>query len=239
MRDSLKVQDLAYNWGDWQLNVDFELSRGDSLVVLGASGCGKTTLLQIIAGFLKAKSGDLIFANQDLAEQEPSQRPITTLFQEHNLFNHLNVRDNVALGLSPSLKLSAEQWQRVDHAVERVGLGDKSRVLPASLSGGQKQRAGLARSLARQRPILLLDEPFSALDPALRKSMLNQVRELQAQERLVLIMVSHFPEDAVALGDKVLLMEEGQMAFFGKAEELERAIAQPDAAPQVLRDYLG
>src|SRR5690606_13523714 len=155
----------------------------------GPSGAGKSTLLYLVAGFLAPVSGRIVIDGADVTALPPESRPVTTVFQEHNLFPHLTVFDNVALGVSPALKLDATARRRVGEALERVHLAGLDHRRPGELSGGQRQRVTLARALVRQRPVLLLDEPFTALGPALRRELLELIGNLVRDERLAAILV--------------------------------------------------
>src|SRR5690606_13784007 len=126
----------------------------------------------------------------------PARRPVSMVFQENNLFAHLSVEANVGLGRSPALKLAADDRRQVSEALARTGLSGKEKRLPAELSGGERQRVALSRALVRERPVLLLDEPFASLGPALRREMLDLVRDLQAERGMTILMVSHHPDDA-------------------------------------------
>jgi thiamine transport system ATP-binding protein len=165
----LELQQLYVCQGQNEFCFDAILPTEKCTALVGASGAGKTTLLNTLAGFVSPTSGKLLWQGQDLLPQLPAQRPFTSLFQEHNLFAHLDLFTNVGLGIDPGLRLTANQRQAVEEALTQVGLAGMGKRLPGSLSGGQRQRAALARALVRRQPWLLLDEPFSALDPGLRK----------------------------------------------------------------------
>ena len=149
--------------------------------LIGPSGGGKTTLLHAIAGFARPIAGTLVFDGYDLLPLGP-ERPLTLLFQEHNLFPHLSAAQNVGIGISPNLRLNAAQTAAVAGALARVGLPGLGNRMPAELSGGQRQRVALARALVRDRPLMLLDEPFSALDPGLRRDMIGLVDALRREQ---------------------------------------------------------
>ncbi len=216
------------------MTFDLTVEPGEILAILGPSGSGKSTLLNLIAGFSPLQSGDICFEQVSIAALPPAQRPITTLFQEHNLFNHLTVRQNIAIGLAPGLKLTTEQTQRVEDAASQVGLADLLDRLPGSLSGGQRQRVGIARCLARKKPLLLLDEPFSALDPALRKEMLRLIKALNQTQGITVLMVSHSPDDALQIADRVAFVDKGQVALTAPTDVLTRS-----DAPDQVKHYLG
>ena len=185
-----------YQLADFKLNIDIKISSNSITAVLGPSGAGKSTLLNIISGFEGLKQGQLLIDGKSVTDLRPHERPLTAVFQDNNCFAHLSAWQNVALGIQPSLRLTTMQSALVESALQRVellALGDR---LPGEMSGGERQRIGLARALVRQQPILLLDEAFAALGPALRRSLLNLTRELQKEQQLLVLMVTHQPEDA-------------------------------------------
>ena len=192
----LICEDLMLQRGDETFRFSLTLQPGELLVLVGPSGAGKSTLLDLLAGFATPQRGSLSWQGQSLLALPPAQRPFTTLFQSDNLFDHLTVAQNIGLGLSPTLRLSHAQRQQVAQAAARMGLGDRLASLPPQLSGGQQQRVALARSLVRQRPLLLLDEPFSALDPALRQELLREIHRLTRDEGIGVLLISHHPQEA-------------------------------------------
>ncbi|MGD1879112.1 MAG: thiamine ABC transporter ATP-binding protein [Kiloniellaceae bacterium] len=230
----LQVEALSFRYEDMTMVFDLTLGRGDCLAVLGPRGAGKSTLLSLIAGFEKPLAGRVVIAGQDVTARKPADRPVTSLFQEHNLFAHLSAEENVGLGLAPGLRLDAAQRRAVAEALARVGLGDFGRRHPAQLSGGQRQRVALARSLVRDRPLLLLDEPFSALDPGLRLEMLDLVRQLQAERGLTVVMVSHNPQDALRIAGHSAFVYDGRILAAGPTRALLEA-----REPAELRAFLG
>ena len=208
----LEINDLVYEVEDWRCSYDLTLEAGACCAIIGPSGGGKSTLLNLIGGFLAATSGSIRFDGRDITPLVPWRRPVTMLFQEHNLFAHLTAGQNVGLGLDPGLRLDRRQKQLVDEALEAVGLAGFNARLPASLSGGQRQRAALARALVRRRPLLMLDEPFAALDPGLRLDMLDLIRGIYQQHRLTVLIVSHAPEEAARIATDVVFIDEGSIA---------------------------
>ena len=157
-----------------------------------------------------------------MTDAEPAARPVSSIFQDNNLFAHLTVAQNTGLGLAPRLRLDADERARVADALIAVGLGDKGGRLPGALSGGERQRVALARALLRERPVLLLDEPFAALGPGLRAEMLERVMQLQAARGLTVLMVSHQIEDARRFASRVLLVDEGRVVEDMAPEALDR-----------------
>ncbi|WP_415720121.1 thiamine ABC transporter ATP-binding protein [Photobacterium ganghwense] len=217
-----------------QLCFDLQADKGDIVALLGPSGAGKSTLLAMVAGFLEPDSGSLTIDGQPVIGVPPARRPLSILFQEHNLFPHLTVFENIGLGLHPGLRLSREEKEQVVIAAARVGLQSYLDRLPEQLSGGQRQRVALARCLIRQRPLLLLDEPFSALDPALRNDMLQLVQKLAREQLTTVLMVTHSPEDALKIADKCAFIEQGEVRVFGSAQQV---LGRPE--DKKLKQYLG
>lgn len=205
----LRLDRLTYRQGDFQLGADWAAPAGSRIAVMGPSGAGKSTFLSLIAGFLKPTGGKILWQGQDLAALPPGNRPLTILFQDQNLFPHLTVAQNLGLGLRPDLRLTKADQARIARALDRVGLAGLDARRPAQLSGGQASRAALARALLRARPILLLDEPFAALGPALRDEMLALVRDVVDDTGALVLMVTHDPDDALALGGMMAFVSEG------------------------------
>ncbi len=216
----LTLTNLTWIYNHLPMRFSFSMQAGERLAILGPSGAGKSTLLSLIAGFLPASSGSIVLNGADHTHSAPAQRPVSMLFQENNLFPHLSVAQNIGLGLHPGLKLSAAQHQTIEDIARRVGLRDYLQRLPAQLSGGQRQRAALARCLVRQQPLLLLDEPFSALDPALRKEMLQLVDEVCSERQITLLMVSHSLDDAQQIAARSLLIVDGRVYWDGATAAL-------------------
>lgn len=228
----LHLSDLRITLDAFTLSADWTIPAGAKVAIIGPSGAGKSTLLQAIAGFLPV-TGRILWNDHDITAAPPGQRPISILFQDQNLFPHLTIARNVALGLSPTLRLSPAQWAQVDTALARVGLPGMGPRKPAQLSGGQSGRAALARALIRAKPILLLDEPVAALGPALKSDMLTLVGDVVRDTKATLLMVTHDPDDARHHADLIVFVNDG--------------IAHPPAAaaglfanpPAALRAYLG
>lgn len=229
----LRLEALQLRQGRFDLRADWSVPAGARLAVIGPSGAGKSTLLMAIAGFLSPVAGRILWQGGDLADRAVGDRPISVLFQDQNLFPHLTVRQNLGLGLSPSLRLTSAQHDQVEVALQRVGLAGLGARRPAQLSGGQQGRAALARALLRARPLLLLDEPFAALGPALKAEMLELLDELAGAMGAAVLMVTHDPADAKRFAGQTVLVAEG--------------IAHPPMAtaalfadpPAALADYLG
>jgi thiamine transport system ATP-binding protein len=218
---------------DFSLDANWSVAAGERVAIIGPSGGGKSTLLLTIAGFVPLTAGRIGWAGQDLAPLSPGDRPLSLLFQDQNLFPHLTIAQNLGLGLGPALKLTADQHHQIDLALERVGLAGLGPRKPASLSGGQQGRAALARALLRARPMLLLDEPFAALGPALKAEMLDLVAEVAGATGATVLMVTHDPNDAKRFADQTVLVADG---IAHPPQSTAQLFAKP---PSALAAYLG
>lgn len=217
----------------FRLRADTAIPSGGITALIGASGSGKSTLLNAVAGFLAPAAGRIVIDGEDVTGRAPGERPLSILFQDNNLFPHLTVAQNVGLGLRPDLRLTPAQRAARAATLARVGLDGMQERRPRDLSGGQQSRAALARALLRGRPWLLLDEPFSALGPALRRDMLELLRETTAAEGLSVLMITHDPDDARTVADHTSVIAEGRLAPPVPTAAL---FADP---PPALRAYLG
>ena len=216
----LKLNDVTWLYQHLPMRFTLSVQRGERIAVLGPSGAGKSTLLNLIAGFLPPASGSIVIDGEPHTATPPARRPVSMLFQENNLFNHLTIRQNIGLGMHPGLKLSAGQNASLLAIAEQMGIDSLLERLPGELSGGQRQRAARARGRVREQPVLLLDEPFSALDPALRQEMLILVAEVCQRRSLTLLMVSHSVEDAARIAPRALVVADGRIAWDGATDAL-------------------
>jgi thiamine transport system ATP-binding protein len=216
----LVIENCRLTWPDFEANYSLTVKAGTLCAVVGPSGGGKTTLLHMVAGFERPKSGRLTFGGRDLLPLEPAERPIAIVFQDHNLFPHLSAAQNVALGLRPSLRLTKEEQDLVSDALEAVGLEGFDQRRPGEMSGGQRQRVALARALVSGRPLILLDEPFSSLDPSLRRSMVQLVDKLRRKRPVTIMMTIHTPEDVADLADQMAFVADGRVVASGSPSEI-------------------
>ncbi len=229
----LQLDRLTLALPGFRLRADWSLPAGARLALIGPSGAGKSTLLSAIAGFLPPESGRILWQGQDLAPLAPGARPLSILFQDQNLFPHLTLAQNLGLGLRPDLRLSAADRARVAAALDRVGLAGLEGRKPGQISGGQAARAALARVILRARPLLLLDEPFAALGPALKAEMLDLLAGVAGETGSAVVMVTHDPADARAFCPLASVVAEGVAAPPAPTAAL---LADP---PPALRAYLG
>ncbi len=229
----LTLEHLALRQDDFTLTAHLTVAPCQRVAVLGPSGAGKSTLLSAIAGFLEPAAGRILWQGQDLTGMPPGQRPLSMVFQDNNLFPHLNAFQNVALGLSPGLRLGDADRERVEASLSQVGLGGLGDRKPGALSGGQQSRVALARVMLRARPLLLLDEPFSALGPALKAGMLDLVAHVSETMQATVLMVTHDPSDARRFAEKTILVAEGV------AHVPRDTAALLDNPPPALKRYLG
>lgn len=229
----LTLNKLSAHYPEQSQCFSLTAAPGTITALIGPSGAGKSTLLAMLGGFAKTDSGSLSLDGVDLLPLSPAERPMTTLFQDNNLFWHMSVQQNIAIGLDPGLRLSVEQQQQVHQVAARLGIEHLLQRKPAQLSGGQQQRVGLARCLVRNRPVLLLDEPFSALDPALRFELLQLLREQTDRQHLIVLLVTHHPEEAARVADRIAYVHDGQILEQGDS----KLLSTPRTAE--LKAYLG
>lgn len=202
---------VTFQYEQMPMQFTLNVPKGERVAIVGESGAGKSTLLNLIAGFDLPTSGEIWLNNCNHTQTDVANRPVSMLFQDNNLFPHLTVAQNIGLGLVPSLSLNAKQQAQVAKIAEKMGIAEFLDRRADQLSGGQKQRVALARTLLRDKPILLLDEPFSALDPKRREELQQLVAELCQERQLTLLMVTHQIEESRALFDRVICMENGRI----------------------------
>lgn len=227
----LELQGIAIRQGEFALQVDAGFAAPFTALI-GPSGGGKSTVLNLIAGFVAPEAGRVLWNGQDITDLPPAKRPVSILFQDNNLFPHLTIAANLALALTTKRPTERER-ALIDQALSEVGLANMGDRKPAELSGGQQGRAALARVLLQDRPLMLLDEPFAALGPALRAEMLDLVARLASAKGIAVVMVSHAPEDAQRVA--------GETAIVANDKVTDPMVTRVlfDDPPEVLRDYLG
>ncbi|ALS28086.1 ABC transporter ATP-binding protein [Paenibacillus cisolokensis] len=222
MSIQLTVRDLTkrYKTGDGVSQINLDVKKGELVTLLGPSGCGKTTVLRSIGGFLEPDSGDILIEGRSVIKLPPEKRPTSMVFQSYNLWPHMSVYDNLAFGLKIRKMSKAEIRSAVSEALKLVRLPGYEKKYPTQLSGGQQQRVALARSLLLKPAVLLLDEPFSALDAKLRHEMREELREIQMQTGLTMVFVTHDQEEALSLSDRIVVMNHGHIEQIAEPQRI-------------------
>lgn len=231
---AVRLEKVSFSYGEASLDFDVAFAAAEITAIMGPSGSGKSTLLNLVAGFETPRAGRVLIGGADVTAAAPSARPVSMVFQENNLFAHLSVERNVGLGRSPSLSLADADRAAIGEALVRTGLAGKEKRLPRELSGGERQRVALARVLVRERPVLLLDEPFASLGPALRDEMLDLLAGVQAERGMTVLFVTHQPEDARRIGRNMVFLDNGAVAAAGTAADFFTG-----AGPEAFRRYIG
>lgn len=224
----VRLEQVSLQLGQQHFFFDTSFEEAKVTAVVGPSGSGKSTLLNLVAGFEKPTGGRVLIGADDMGGRDPAERPISLIFQDNNLFAHLDIATNIGLGISPSLRLTQDDKTKIASALERVGLAGFEKRLPSSMSGGERQRAALARALVRQRAVMLLDEPFAALDPGLRAGMAGLLKELQSENGNTVLLVTHHPDDIRRLADAVVFLSDGKILFQGATEAFFSATDIPE-----------
>lgn len=228
----LRLRGVRKTYGDVVAvdDVDLDVEAGEFITVLGPSGCGKTTLLRIVAGLERQDGGAIIQADRDISALPPAKRDFGIVFQSYALFPNLTAAQNIAFGLENQGEESGRVRRRVDELLELVGLPDIRDRYPAQLSGGQQQRVALARALALSPGLLLLDEPLSALDASVRAGLRNEIRSIQRHLGVTTLMVTHDQAEALAMADRVVVMDQGRLEQVGSPHDVYFAPATPFVA---------
>lgn len=201
--------DLEFDYPEMPMQFRLKVAKGERIAIVGESGAGKSTLLNLIAGFELADRGYLHLNGVDHFNSQPAERPVAMLFQDNNLFDHLTVAQNIGLALAAKLHFNNEQQQQITEIAEKMGIAELLNRRADQISGGQKQRTALARTLLQNKPILLLDEPFSALDPKRRQELQELIKELCIEKNLTLLMVTHQLEENQELFDRYIKVTQG------------------------------
>ena len=233
----LDIEALSFRYDRGQgepMRFELSVAPGEILSLIGPSGSGKSTLLNLIAGFIEPETGRIRVDGRQIEGLPAAERPVSMVFQQHNLFPHLDLYTNVALGIDPGLHLDPSQRDQVAIALQRLGLEGLEKRRPGALSGGQRQRVALARALVRSRPVLLLDEAFAALGPALRIELIELVAELVRERKLAALLVSHQPRDASIASARTAFVNEGRVVTIQPTEQLLEASGFGEVS-----DYLG
>lgn len=214
-------------------NINLKIEKGEIVSILGPSGCGKTTLLNLVLELTQVSEGRIIFDGEDITEMPMEKRGFNIVFQDYALFPNLNVYENIVYGLKNKPNISTTK--EVQDLINLLGLGKHLTKKIEELSGGQKQRTALARTLVMKPKILLLDEPLSALDGVIKESIKQKIKEIARDFKLTTIIVTHDPEEALTLSDKVLIVNEGQISQFGTPEEIIKKPANDFVSEFILR----
>jgi putative spermidine/putrescine transport system ATP-binding protein len=213
MNDDIKleVRDMTkkYKNGDGVEHINLKVKKGELVTLLGPSGCGKTTILRTIGGFLECTEGSILIDGMNVEHLPPEKRPTAMVFQSYNLWPHMTVFENMAFGLKLRKVPKAERHQRVMDMLELVKMPGMEKKYPGQMSGGQQQRIAIARSLLLKPDVLLLDEPFSALDAKIRSQMREELRKIQLDLNITVVFVTHDQEEAMALSDRIVVMNKG------------------------------
>lgn len=218
----LQLQQIRKSFADTEVlkGINLEAGQGEFITLLGASGCGKTTTLRIIAGLELPDSGQVILEGHNITDWEPNKRDVNTVFQNYALFPHMNVADNVGYGLKIRKVPKAQIAERVERALRLVQLEEYGKRMPDQLSGGQKQRIAIARAVINEPKVLLLDEPLGALDLKLRRQMQLELKRLQKQLGITFIYITHDQEEAINMSDRIGVMHEGVLEQMGTPNEV-------------------
>jgi putative spermidine/putrescine transport system ATP-binding protein len=218
----LRISDMdkIYDNGDGVRNINLDVYNGELVTMLGPSGCGKTTILRTIGGFLGIEKGDITIDGKSIVSLPPEKRPTAMVFQSYNLWPHMSIYENLAFGLKLRKIPKDEIARRIDAMLELVKMSGSQKKYPNQLSGGQQQRVAIARSLLLQPEVLLLDEPFSALDAKIRMQMREELKKIQSELGITVVFVTHDQEEAMAISHRIVVMNKGKFEQVGTPTEV-------------------
>jgi putative spermidine/putrescine transport system ATP-binding protein len=222
MTAQLSIRQLTkrYKTGEGVSGISLDVKKGELVTLLGPSGCGKTTVLRSIGGFLEPDSGDILIEGKSVLQSPPEKRPTSMVFQGYNLWPHMTVYENLAFGLKIRKTPASDIRKAVSEVLQLVRLPGVEKKYPGQLSGGQQQRIAVARSLLLKPAVLLLDEPFSALDAKLRHEMREELREIQSKTGLTMVFVTHDQEEALSISDRIVVMNHGHIEQMATPQEI-------------------
>lgn len=216
----IKNMKKTYPNGDGVENINIQVHEGEFVTMLGPSGCGKSTILRTLGGFLKIDEGEILLDDQAIQDLPPEKRPTAMVFQSYNLWPHMTVYENLMFGLKIRKVPKAVMKKEADEALKLVGMEGYGKKYPNQLSGGQQQRVAIARALLLKPSVLLLDEPFSALDAKIRQQMREELKRIQEELNITVVFVTHDQEEAMALSHKIVVMNKGVIEQVGTPEEI-------------------
>ena len=232
----LEIRDMTmlYKNGDGVRGINLMVEKGELVTLLGPSGCGKTTILRTIGGFIRNQEGQVLIDGVDVAGLPPEKRPTAMVFQSYNLWPHMTVYENMAFGLKLRKVPKDEQKKRITDMLDLIKMPGFEKKYPTQMSGGQQQRIAIGRSLLLQPDVLLLDEPFSALDAKIRSQMREELRKIQTDLNITVVFVTHDQEEAMALSDRIVVMNKGVFEQIGSPQDIYNR-----PASRYVADFIG
>ncbi len=218
----LQIKDMTkkYDNGDGVENINLDVYEGEFVTMLGPSGCGKSTILRALGGFLDINAGEILIDGERIDKMPPEKRPTAMVFQSYNLWPHMTIYENLTFGLKIRKVEKKEMLKRADEMLALVGMTGHGKKYPAQLSGGQQQRIAIARALLLKPSVLLLDEPFSALDAKIRQQMREELKKIQSELNITVVFVTHDQEEAMAMSHRIVVMNKGVFEQVGTANEI-------------------
>ena len=221
-QNKLSIRALTHDFEDRRAldDINFDVKEGEFLSILGPSGCGKTTLLRILVGLLEPMQGQILKDGEDITHAPPHRRGMGIVFQNYALFENMTVFGNVVYAMKLRKELRGQAEERARYMIQRLGLAEHADKKPRELSGGQQQRVAIARTLVLQPDIILFDEPMSALDVATRLMLRKEIKNLQAEYGTTMIYITHDQEEAFAMSDRIMVMQEAKLVQIGTPEEI-------------------